>query len=515
MSEPVMKPRSTIDLDEFERRLRHASSDARDEDPLAELARLVGEPYDPYGEVFAHEAASHSVAAGHPTQLALQHDGRLEPGLSGAGPRLFGDFAAIEAGLRGAIPTGADQREDFGRYHQADQGHYDTVSHQPYGEQVDAYGQGGDHAPGGFDPNWAEHRAEPVARMRRPVYIMAATIAVGVIGIGAAFALKGHVATSPGEIKTIMADAGPTKIQPPPDASSDAASSDANAFGKSGQTAPTKLVSREEQPVDIQQTVQDNAARARMTAAGGTDASSVPVPPSPGQVQTAMADPQTGSANRADPIGDQVQGFGLSDMPAPKRVRVVSVRPDGTILPNDQPPPAAIPVPRQATNKTSDRAGPVAKASTPKVATTKSTSRVTATPRTIESVAAGDDADPAPAATKPAKKAKPQRVASADPGRQEATDAVAPSPEATENAGGGFAVQLAAPGSEADAKATSSRLSKKFADALGDHRLGFRKADSNGKSVYRVRVGSLSKSDAVSLCEKLKADGGTCFVAKN
>ncbi len=319
MSEPVMKPRSTIDLDEFERRLRHASSDARDEDPLAELAKLVGEPYDPYGEVFAHEAASHSVAAGHPTQLALQHDGRLEPGLSGAGPRLFGDFAAIEAGLRGAIPTGADQREDFGRYHQADQGHYDTVSHQPYGEQVDAYGQGGDHAPGGFDPNWAEHRAEPVARMRRPVYIMAATIAVGVIGIGAAFALKGHVATSPGEIKTIMADAGPTKIQPPPDASSDAASSDANAFGKSGQTAPTKLVSREEQPVDIQQTVQDNAARARMTAAGGTDASSVPVPPSPGQVQTAMADPQTGSANRADPIGDQVQGFGLSDMPAPDR----------------------------------------------------------------------------------------------------------------------------------------------------------------------------------------------------
>ena len=76
-------------------------------------------------------------------------------------------------------------------------------------------------------------------------------------------------------------------------------------------------------------------------------------------------------------------------------------------------------------------------------------------------------------------------------------------------------MQLAAPGSEADAKATSSRLAKKFAGSLGGHHLGFHKAESNGKSVFRVRVSSLSKPDAVSLCEKLKADGGSCFVAKN
>ena len=509
MNEPAVKQRSTIDLDDFERRLRHASSDARDEDPLAELARLVGEPYDPFREVFAREAMSaNTQAAGHPAHEAAGFDGRREPGLSGAGSRRVGDFAAIEAGLRGTIPPNADQNESPAYVHQAGQDHFDPDSRQHLDEQADRYGHGS------FDPNWAEHRAEPVARIRRPMYIMAATIAVGVIGIGAAFALKGHVATSPGEIKTIMADAGPTKIQPPPDASPDSAGADADAFGKSGQTSPTKLVSREEQPVDIQQTVQDNVARARMNATSGTDASSVPVPPSPGQVQTAMADPQTGSLNRADPIGDQVQGFGLSDMPAPKRVKVVSVRPDGTILPNDQPPAAAIPAPRQAPNKTSDRAGPVAKASTPKTTTAKSTSRVTTTPKSIDAIAAGDDGAPDATAPKPVKKVKPQRLASADPGQQEATDAVAPSPAATESAGG-FAVQLAAPGSEADARSTSSRLAKKFADALGGRRLGFHKADSNGKSVYRVRVGSLSKADAVSLCEKLKADGGTCFVAKN
>ena len=42
-------------------------------------------------------------------------------------------------------------------------------------------------------------------------------------------------------------------------------------------------------------------------------------------------------------------------------------------------------------------------------------------------------------------------------------------------------------------------------------------ADSNGKSIYRVRVSGLSKAEAVSLCQKLKASGGeaACFVAKD
>jgi hypothetical protein len=33
--------------------------------------------------------------------------------------------------------------------------------------------------------------------------------------------------------------------------------------------------------------------------------------------------------------------------------------------------------------------------------------------------------------------------------------------------------------------------------------------------VYRVRVGNMSREEAVSLCEKLKSDGGSCFVARN
>ena len=507
MSEPVVKQRPTIDLDDFERRLRQPQS--REDDPLAELARLVGEPYDPFNDVFAREAAAGQARAHGDDRGA---DGRREPGFSesghpapGASQRPFGDFAAIEAGLRGGMhPDGAQQPfHPQGQFASPDHAGYDQA--QGYGQD---YGQGGDE--------WAGHGAAPQqgrAPSRRPMIMMATTIAVGVIGIGAAFALKGHVSSSPREIKTIMADAGPTKVQPPPDVV-DPNGPDAQPAGRGGQT-PTTLVNREEQPVDLAQAVQDNAARlARMNAGAAptrvTDASTVPVPPSPRQVQTAMADPKGFAGTRGDAIGDQIQGFGLSDMPAPKRVKVVSVRPDGTILPNDQPPAAAIPAPRQAQTKTSDRAGPVAKASTPKVPAAKSTSRVSTTPKSIDQLATDDASNDA----KPAKKAKPQRVASADVGETEAKEAAAPTPLSS-GGGGGFAVQLAAPGSEAEAKAASSRLSKKYADALGGAQLGFHKAESNGKPVYRVRVGSLSRSDAVSLCEKLKADGGTCFVAKN
>ncbi len=493
MSEPVTKQRPTVNLDDFEREMRDAHH--HNDDPLAELARLVGEQHDPYGDVFAREAQAPAYPIHQPPAYSApahaDQDGRREPGFNAPqaplSPRFSGDFAAIEAGLRGTTA-------DHGGYtgHQTEptfDERYEPSHDQNYGD-AQGYGE-----PAAHDPAYGQP-ARAAKASRRPMVLLAATIAVGVIGIGTAFALKGHISTSPREVKTILADESPTKVQPPADAADNQASQDPAVMGK-GQQVPTALANREEQPVDLLQAARENAA----AQARRTDASSVPVPPSPGQVQTAMADPSS--------MG---QSFPIGDMPEPKRVRVVSVRPDGTILPNDNPPPAAIPAPRAPAGKTSDRAGPVAKPSTPKAVASKTTSRVT-TPKSIDQLAdAPDDAAPAPAAAK-VKKPKPQRVASADTGEAEATQVVSPEPEASGS--GGFAVQLAAPGSEADAKSTSSKLAKKFAGPLAGHHLGFHKAESNGKSVFRVRVSSLSKPEAVSLCEKLKADGGSCFVAKN
>lgn len=494
MSEPVTKQRPTIDLDDFERRLRQASN-VRDDDPLAELARLVGEQPDPYGDVFAREAA---------TDRAI-HDqsGRHEPDFGSQtsfSPRLHGDFAAIEAGLRSA----AAPRDDARSFHQsthaaaaqqgyADQpietaGHHDGSYHDAASD-AQVFGEAA--LTDEWDPRHDYAAVQPAAKSYRSLYMMGAAIAVGVFGVATAFAFKGHVGSSPREVKTIMADAGPTKIQPPADMSSDQTSTNAAELGNTGQAMPTKLVSREEQPVDLSQAVQDNAARdALASSAGGSDAASVPVPLSPGQVGRGG-----GSSSPGDDAMRDTKSF-ASDV-TPKHVKVVSVRPDGTPIPDDTPQAA----PRQNHSKTSDSVVKPA---------VKSTTRVTGAPKTIASLSA--DAADTPVPTKPSRKAKPQRVASLDTDQQETKALEAPAASKGE---GGFAVQLAAPGSESEAKSVSSRLGKKFASVLHGRHLAFHKAQSNGRSVYRVRVGSLSREDAVSLCEKLKADGGSCFVAKD
>ena len=475
MSEPVTKQRPSIDFDEFERAVRNAAQPSRpqlrgqEDDPLAELARLVGTHHDPYGEVFAQNEAQQP----EPRRSSL-------------------DFAAIEAGLRGTIPA-HEAHQPHDQFAQDDQAYYD---------QHDQAAQPHD------DAGWYDHAqdappaAEPT-RSRRPVYAMAAVILAGVVGIGVAFAYKGSN-SGPREIAMIKAAPGPTKIQPPADGSSDQPSRDASILDKAQQPAPTKLVSREEQPVDLAQTVQNAPRDVGLTPlynfGAASNAAGVPVPAPPGQAQS-----------------DQ-KPMGIAGDIEPIRVKTRSYRPDGTPIPNDQPPTAAMAAAAPASK--ADKAA-VAKASTPKSVTPKSTTRVASTPKPLVTADNGDAAPtdlnaaaaaPAPHKVKPVKAAatKPVQVANAPDAADDAAQTAS-----VPAGGGGFAVQLAAPGSEAEAKAASSKLSAKFAGALSGHHLSFHKAESNGKSVYRVRVGSLSREEANGICEKLKSSGGSCFVAKN
>jgi SPOR domain len=78
----------------------------------------------------------------------------------------------------------------------------------------------------------------------------------------------------------------------------------------------------------------------------------------------------------------------------------------------------------------------------------------------------------------------------------------------------GWAVQLAAPKSETEAKSDAARLNAKYASAFNGEMIGVSKAQVNGATVYRLRIVGLSKSDAAALCAHVKVDGGPCFVAK-
>ncbi|MGH6836557.1 MAG: SPOR domain-containing protein [Methylocella sp.] len=463
MSEPIVKRRPMIDLEEFERRLRKPlAANQGDDDPLAELARFVGEQEDPYKTVFEPLSWSPAGTLRHgPDHAEGEERGTHEP-------LIRGEFAAIEAGLLGAA-----QHE----------------SGENLSESEDLNGS--------EDLRGAEHwRYEDTAagsrmagppfeeiRSRRPLYVMAALIVAGIVGIGATFAFKG-ASSSQDEIATIRAADGPAKIQPETAAGTEIPVQDASVLGGSPQQPPVAVVNNVEQPTDL--SAQANAPDAqanppRAIAGLATGAASVPVPAPPEQAQ-----PQ--------PSGEPLS---IADLIEPKKVKTVSVRPDGTLLPNDAPPQVAAPtVPVPAARPT---AASLAKAATPKSAV-----RVATTPR-----AAAPDANGNP---------QPSRTVIAKAKRQELADA------RSHTAGAGtapalpasFSVQLAAPGTEQEARETEVRLMQKFGAELAGFQSSIQKAAVKGKPVYRVRFGDLpSRGEAIALCQKVQSGGGNCFVAKN
>jgi hypothetical protein len=223
-------------------------------------------------------------------------------------------------------------------------------------------------------------------------------------------------------------------------------------------------------------------------------------------------------------------------------VRTVSLRPDGTPIAAQNPPaqnggdvapalapakPPAAPAPKTAAD------GPVvAEPSTPKLElptklSPKSSARVVVakTDTTAPEANAQTPGEPTQpgAQVKPVEKAtkkpKPEQAATeatATPATfaTPATSATPPVDTTAAIASSGWAVQLAAPKSEAEAKSELARLTGKYGADLNGSPIGVHKAVVNGETIYRLRVVGLTKADAAALCARLKGEGGECFIAK-
>jgi hypothetical protein len=451
MSEPIVKRRPMIDLEEFERRLRKpVTASPRDDDPLAELARsFAGEEVDPYKTVFEPLNRRPSGAWRNEQDRG---DGRVQAGRQ---PLIGGDFAEIEAGLLGTA-------------------RYDNSESLSAPDEVESYLQegqehwlyAGTEAPHEADPGYEE------VRSRRPLYVMAAMIVAGIAGIGASFGLKGTV-SNPAEIATIKAAEGPTKILPETVASTETPDRNATVLGGTPQPLPVAVVNNAEQPADLAAQVnapQGGGDPSNAVASLATGAASVPVPAPPAQ-QEAQVQPQP-------PVDS------IAALLEPKKVKTVAVRPDGTLVPDDAPP----------------QVEPAAR-------------HIAAAPKPVPRVAATSKAPNARAEAEKTSIA----IAHKDRGLQvaDAQDR-APGVEAARQTPGSFAVQLAAPATEREARATQVRLMKKFGAELTGFHPSIHKAEVGGKSVYRVRVSGLSsREEATALCEKIQGSGGRCFVARN
>jgi hypothetical protein len=304
---------------------------------------------------------------------------------------------------------------------------------------------------------------EPVRRRRGGLLTVVAVLALAVVGTGAAFAYRTYMGSPKiGDPPIIKADNTPTKTVPAP---ADAASKTPDRMPAGDGTE--KIVPREEAPVDVN--ARNGAPRVvfpPLTPNGN--------PPPPASVATAAPPPPAPSA--------AVPTNGTLPSSEPRKIKTLSVR-------GDQADAAAVPV------------APPSPAAAAPAKPAKS-----AAPRGAQAAAANAPLSLSPDAAQAA--APPAHVAALQP------PPGAPSSEAVPAGEGRFLVQVSSQKTEADAQASYRALQKKFPDMLGSRNATIKRADPAGKgTVYRAMVGPFNTRDeAKKFCTSYEAAGGQCFV---
>jgi hypothetical protein len=452
MSEATARARQPIDLEEFERRLRGSVAGvpferARIEpQTLSDFARLMGSaeadaaralaPADPYvaPNPYAPSPASQQTYA--PADYA--------PG--NASPAPYEPYPAFDPPVpQSDLAAVVDDYPNAGS----------RFAQEP--QQAAAYWDE-------RQANAAEESSEK--RSRTPALLIGAAVAICVVGIGATLAMRGGSAPG-GEAPTIKAAAGPVKIQPeqPKGGAQPAQSASILDRNDSERIAASRVVNREEQPIDIRE-----AARAARVEAAAP------------------------AAGKSAPAG---AGF----FPEPRKVKTVSVRPDGSIV-NEPVAPVVRPPSMASAPAPTTASAPAAR--TPASAPSAPVRPVSAPPAPVAPKVTARATPPVPTIGDNA----PRNLAPVAAG---ATPSAANPPAGS----GAFAVQLAAPGSVAEANVVIARLKQRHAAELGGAQPVSVRANVNGKDIYRVRVTGLSQDGANALCNRLKAGGGSCFVARN
>ena len=450
-------------------------------DPLAELARLIGQT-----DSFAMGRANQPVQPRSGERNQYQPPAATDDGPP-AGPPPWMQRATRQEVPQQDYPSAVHPLQRYAAAHAAPEPHYqqvpqpDDADREPdpsryddalYG-QLDPGAQESQHDPAypddpyGYQDSYGDGAEDQVQKRRGGMVTVVVVLALAVVGTGAAFAYRTYVGSArSGEPPIIKADAGPTKIVPAP-ADGAAKLPDRMAAGDGTE----KIVPREETPVDVNTR---SGPRVVFPPLNQNDS-----PPSMAIVGQSATPPSNA-------------GNGTLSNPEPRKIRTLSVRgdqPDGAAMPVGATPPAAA------------KAAPAARTAAPAPA---------AAPRTAPSSANANANAPlslAPQSAPPA--AEPQtRVASNTPAQ------IAPSGG---GGSGGYLVQVSSQKNEADAQASYRALQGKFPAVLGSRAPVIKRADLGEKGIYyRAMVGPFGSPDEASqFCGSLKSAGGQCVVQRN
>ena len=505
----------------------------RTEDPLAELARLIGQE-DPFADFVAHRPADNR-SGGHaaaPRRPRVQDGRGLDvrtaerrrlpaPRVPEPDEEIADHTEAPRDAQRGTyaygggnapraerIPpvTGREIRDDRAPPARSARSRGDFEQHAPAPDdndshsarrgkerahtedpELDAYGAADydpDYADDAYLPAHGEEFYEEAPRRRLKGWMMvgAAAIAAIVIGTSGLFAYRAIFGTSNtgAPPKMIRSEAGPTKMVP---GTSKQASDDKPIQDRVGGNAAKseRIVSREERPIDPNRIPQgDPIAR---IAAGGSVAAAPP------------------AAAQAAPMTAPVPPASVST--EPRRVRTVTVRSDGTVVNN----PASTPA--TAAARTAPASGnPLA------LQGGTAQSGVLPPPRpTIASGAASQGDNPWANLSAGQQPAAPGPQAALPPQSAPAPTIAVNTPQPA----GSYVVQVAAQKSEADAQSSWQSLQQRYGTVLGGQQASIRRVDLGERGVfYRAQVGPFSsRAQASEICQSLKAAGGECVIQRN
>jgi hypothetical protein len=344
-------------------------------------------------------------------------------------------------------------RYDDALFGQMDQGGQDFRRDQGYAEDPYAF----EEEDGYDDGEDEDHkRGGGLAKV-----LMVLTLAV--VGTGGAFAYRAYVGSpQSGEPPIIKADNSPTKIMPSP---ADVSPKVPDRLGMTDRTE--KMVSREEAPVDIN--ARNGGPRVvfpQMSQAGA--------PPAVPQMNVAANDPPPVTAPAAAPPSSGTMANG-----EPRRIKTLSVRGDQGDAAATTPAPA-----------------------NPAQPMTRSMGKPGKKPPASANASADAPMSLSPQAAAPASET---RMAAATPAQS--ADGSPPA--------AGFMVQVSSQASEAQAQASYKALQKKY-DVLAQYSPVIQQAEVPDKgTMYRAMVGPFGTSaEANQFCSSLKTAGGQCFVPR-
>jgi hypothetical protein len=334
---------------------------------------------------------------------------------------------------------------------------------------------------------------------RRRLMVIAGGIAAMIVVLASFNMWRGGSSTGTNDVPLIQADNSPTRIQPQNPGGLDIPNQNKQIYEKPSPSNPSqaRVIDNEEQPLDVREAVRSQS----------------------GTPQDPMV---TGAAETSNLLGE------------PRKVRTIAIRPDGT-LSNEQssvptPPAPALTRPIQASGLNTTGASAT---TTLPVVVAPPVARSPQPPkrpdeRTLEQALADIPPSPSPTVITPVlsrnsgdQQKLQQRVSPFDTtpeptpdiaaGERNTRTASLPTPSSS---AGGFGIQLAAPASEQEARNIFASLQGKHT-LLKGYSPNIVQAQTGGRSIYRLRVGAMSRDEATALCVKLKANGGQCFVAKN